>query len=210
MKALVYTQPSEVIYREESEPVPGTGDAMVRVGAVGICGSDIHAFLGHDERRTAPLILGHEASGTVVGGSMDGERVVINPLVTCGECEDCLSGRSNICAKREIISMAPRQGAFAEFVSIPERNLVVLPAKMDLSHAALAEPIATAWHAVARAAALSGRPARRSEGLGVWRRRGGIVGGLVPPRPGVPPNIFGGDECRAPGDRVEGVRLHPV
>ncbi len=157
MKALVYTQPSEVVYREESEPVPGSGDAMVQVSAVGICGSDVHAFLGHDERRVAPLILGHEASGVVIGGALDGERVVINPLVTCGECEDCLSGRSNICGSREIISMAPRQGAFAEFVSIPERNLVTLPAELDLTHAALAEPIATAWHAVAKAAALANR-----------------------------------------------------
>ncbi len=157
MKALVYTQPSEVVYREESEPVPGRGDAMVQVSAVGICGSDVHAFLGHDERRVAPLILGHEASGVVIGGALDGERVVINPLVTCGECEDCLSGRSNICGSREIISMAPRQGAFAEFVSIPERNLVTLPAELDLTHAALAEPIATAWHAVAKAAALANR-----------------------------------------------------
>ena len=157
MKALVYTQPSEVVYREESEPVPGSGDAMVQVSAVGICGSDVHAFLGHDERRVAPLILGHEASGVVIGGVLDGERVVINPLVTCGKCEDCLSGRSNICGSREIISMAPRQGAFAEFVSIPERNLVTLPAELDLTHAALAEPIATAWHAVAKAAALANR-----------------------------------------------------
>ena len=165
MKALVYTQPSEVVYREESEPVPGRGDAMVQVSAVGICGSDVHAFLGHDERRVAPLILGHEASGVVIGGALDGERVVINPLVTCGECEDCRSGRSNICGSREIISMAPRQGAFAEFVSIPERNLVTLPAELDLTHAALAEPIATAWHAVAKAAALANRPLDAAKAL---------------------------------------------
>ena len=165
MKALVFTQPSEVVYREESEPVPGRGDAMVQVSAVGICGSDVHAFLGHDERRVAPLILGHEASGVVIGGALDGERVVINPLVTCGECEDCLSGRSNICGSREIISMAPRQGAFAEFVSIPERNLVTLPAELDLTHAALAEPIATAWHAVAKAAALANRPLDAAKAL---------------------------------------------
>lgn len=158
MKALVYTQAKEVIFRDETDPVVEQGEVLVRIEAVGICGSDLHAFLGHDERRIGPLILGHEGSGTVVGGEMDGQKVVINPLVTCGACPDCLSGRSNLCANREIISMAPRQGAFAQLVSIPERNLVAVPEGMDMTRAALAEPIATAWHAVSVAAQKTHRP----------------------------------------------------
>lgn len=158
MKALVYTQPKEVTYREEAHPLIGKGDALVRIDAVGICGSDMHAYLGHDERRIAPLILGHEAAGVVVGGDMDGQRVVVNPLVTCGQCPPCLSGRSNLCVEREIISMAPRQGAFAELLSIPERNLIAVPDGMDMSKASLAEPIATGWHAVTKAAQASHRP----------------------------------------------------
>lgn len=165
MKALVYTQPKEVTYRDEAEPVTGKGETLVRVDAVGICGSDLHAYLGHDERRIAPLILGHEAAGVVVGGAMDGQRVVVNPLVTCGKCPACLSGRSNLCVEREIISMAPRQGAFAQFVSIPERNLVAVPDGMDMTKAALSEPIATGWHAVTTAAKAAHRPLAESRSL---------------------------------------------
>jgi len=165
MKALVYTGPQEIEYRDEPEPAHSFDDVLVKVDAVGICGSDMHAYLGHDERRVAPLILGHEASSIVVNGSMGGKRVVVNPLVTCGTCPACLSGRSNLCAEREIISMAPRQGAFAELISIPERNLIVVPDGMDMARAALAEPIATAWHAVTAAASAAHRPLAESRAL---------------------------------------------
>jgi len=165
MKALVYTGPQEIEYRDEPEPAHSFDDVLVKVDAVGICGSDMHAYLGHDERRVAPLILGHEASGIVVNGSMGGKRVVVNPLVTCGTCPACLSGRSNLCAEREIISMAPRQGAFAELISIPERNLIAVPDGMDMARAALAEPIATAWHAVTAAASAAHRPLAESRAL---------------------------------------------
>lgn len=165
MKALVYMGPQKVEYRDEPEPDRRAEDALVKVDAVGICGSDMHAYLGHDERRVAPLILGHEAAGQVVEGPMKGQRVVVNPLVTCGECGSCLSGRSNLCAKREIISMAPRQGAFAEFIALPARNLIPVPDGMDMSRAALAEPIATGWHAVTKAAKAADRPLAESQTL---------------------------------------------
>ena len=76
MKALVYTANQEMTYREEAEPSPASGDALVAIESVGICGSDMHAYLGHDERRVPPLILGHEAVGTVLEGSNPGQRVV--------------------------------------------------------------------------------------------------------------------------------------
>jgi L-gulonate 5-dehydrogenase len=88
---------------------------LLSVEAVGICGSDMHAFLGHDERRPAPLILGHEAAGRMA----DGTRVVVNPLVTCGDAPPAGTGRDNICANRQIISMPPREGAFAERLAMP-------------------------------------------------------------------------------------------
>jgi len=140
-------------------------DVLIKVDAVGICGSDMHAFVGHDERRVAPLILGHEASGTVVEGKLNGHRVVINPLVTCGTCRDCMSGRTNLCSSREIISMAPRQGAFAEYVAVPERNLIEVPDGMDFANAALAEPLATGWHAVRKAKEAANLPLNESRAL---------------------------------------------
>jgi L-gulonate 5-dehydrogenase len=70
MKALVYTGPETLEYRDVPDPAPGEGDHMIRIDSVGICGSDMHAYLGHDERRPAPLILGHEGAGTIVGGPL--------------------------------------------------------------------------------------------------------------------------------------------
>lgn len=158
MKALVYQGPNQIAYTDFAEPVAGPDEVVVRVGAVGICGSDMHAYQGHDERRPAPLILGHEAAGVVETGPDAGRRVVINPLVSCGVCADCMGGRANICAKREIISMPPRQGAFAERIVVSSRNLIDIPDGMDMSRAALAEPLATSWHGVRLVARHADRP----------------------------------------------------
>ncbi|WP_306113041.1 MULTISPECIES: alcohol dehydrogenase catalytic domain-containing protein [unclassified Roseovarius] len=148
MKALVYTGPEAMAYQDMPDPIPNAGEHLIRVDSVGICGSDMHAYLGHDDRRPAPLILGHEAAGVIVGGPQDGRRVTINPLVTCGTCPACTSGRENLCPSRQIISMPPREGAFAQFVSMPDSNLVTVPGDVSLAKAALAEPLAVSWHAV--------------------------------------------------------------
>jgi threonine dehydrogenase-like Zn-dependent dehydrogenase len=148
MKALVYTGPNSVVFREEPEPVPEPGEVLVRVEAVGICGSDMHAYHGYDSRRPAPLILGHEAAGRIVGGPRDGERVTINPLVVDPACSYAIEGRWHLSPTRQIISMPPRPGAFAEYVRIPERNVLPVPDGMAITHAALAEPVAVSWHAV--------------------------------------------------------------
>ncbi len=148
MKALVYTGPQTLEYRDADDPVLGNDEVLVRVDGCGICGSDMHAWLGHDDRRPPPLILGHEASGTISGGARDGERVTVNPLVTCGHCDACLGGRANLCPDRQIISMPPREGAFADALKVPESNIVTVPDGMPFHHAALTEPVATSWHAV--------------------------------------------------------------
>ena len=148
MKALVYDGVETLNYRDMADPVVATGEHLVKIAAVGICGSDMHAYLGHDARRPAPLILGHEAAGVIVGGPRNGTRVTINPLVTSDDCPACREGRENICPDRQIISMPPREGAFAEYVAIPERNLVTVPDAVPLEKACLAEPLAVSWHAM--------------------------------------------------------------
>lgn len=173
MKALVYTGVQELKWQNMPDPKRSEGDVEVVVEAVGICGSDMHAYLGHDERRPAPLILGHEASGLATTGKYKGKRVVFNPLITCGMCNDCLGGRSNLCAKREIISMMPRQGAFAEKVVIPESNIVEIPDGMDPVKAALTEPVATALHAVGVADRILWRPLAECRALVLG---GGAIG----------------------------------
>lgn len=144
MKALVYTGAKTLELREVAEPKVAAAEALLTVAHVGICGSDMHAWAGHDERRPAPLILGHEAAGVTA----EGDRVTVNPLVTCGACADCRAGRENLCAKRQIISMPPREGAFAERLAMPRSNLVAIPDTVPTERAALAEPLACGWHAV--------------------------------------------------------------
>ncbi len=147
MKALVYTAPNEVTYRDEPEPVFGDGDVMIEVDAVGICGSDLHAYHGHDPRRNPPLILGHELVGRIVKGPGTGRRATVNPLITCGHCEYCVQGRDNLCSNRTMIGMT-RAGGFAERVATAARSVIDIPQDMDSRAAAVTEPAATALHAI--------------------------------------------------------------
>jgi len=172
MKALVYTAEKEVQFRDEPAPEPGPGEVVVAIDAVGICGSDMHAYLGYDPRRVPPLILGHEAVGRVVDGPAAGPAVVINPLIACGHCDECQGGRENLCEKREIIGMY-RPGTLAERVAVPARNLIEIPEDMDPAHAALTEPAATALHAVNLAGKVAHRPVSESRALVIG---GGSVG----------------------------------
>jgi alcohol dehydrogenase len=120
---------------------------LIEVEAVGICGSDMHAYHGHDPRRTPPLILGHELAGRIVDGPGAGARVTVNPLITCGTCEWCLQGRDNLCVHRTMIGMT-RPGGFAQYVTTAARSVVALPDGMSPRVAALTEPAATALHAL--------------------------------------------------------------
>ena len=174
MKALVYTDTNEVIYRDEPDPTPETGQVLVKVAASGICGSDMHAYHGHDPRRVPPLILGHEVAGMVASGNRNGEPVVINPLITCGSCAYCESGRTNLCPERELIGMR-LAGAYSEYVVIPERNLVTIPASFDTVKASLAEPAARALHTLNRARLQSPRPLAELRALVIG---GGAIGML--------------------------------
>ncbi|MEP2948095.1 MAG: alcohol dehydrogenase catalytic domain-containing protein [Lentilitoribacter sp.] len=173
MKALVYTAEKTLEYLDFADPTPKDGEVLVKIESVGICGSDMHAFLGHDERRPAPLILGHEAAGTIMSGAQKGQRVTINPLVSCGKCEFCLQGRNNICENRQIISMPPREGGFAQMIAMPMSNLVPVPDHVALDHAALAEPLGCGWHAVQLAKKNSHKPIEECKALSIG---GGAIG----------------------------------
>ena len=117
MKALVYTgtQMSEI--RDVDVPVVGDNQVLVDLAFCGICGSDMHAWHGHDERRVPPLVLGHEAVGIVQTGSLAGKRVAINPLMTCGDCDFCNSGDEHLCPSRELIGIRV-PGAVDAFTTI--------------------------------------------------------------------------------------------
>lgn len=148
MKALVQTAQETIVLQNVARPLPTPGTALVEIKAVGICGTDMRAYLANDPHRPPPCILGHEAAGIVRGGPDDGRRVTINPVVTCGQCDECETGRTNLCVHRQMISMNPRDGAFAEFVTIPIDNLITIPDEISFEKAALTEPLACGWHAV--------------------------------------------------------------
>jgi 2-desacetyl-2-hydroxyethyl bacteriochlorophyllide A dehydrogenase len=151
MKALVYTQPNEVQLQERAAPTLEQGEVILKIEAVGICGSDMHAYHGHDPRRKPGLVLGHEFCGTVFESASPaypvGTRVTGNPLITCGQCDYCVQGRNNLCSKRTMVGMT-RPGAFAEMMSIPAASLIDMPQDMSALHAAVTEPAATALHAI--------------------------------------------------------------
>jgi len=151
MQALVYTDTETLIYREEKNPKLINGESIIKVTASGICGSDMHAYHGRDERRIPPLILGHEISGIIHKGKDIGKKVILNPLITCGVCDYCKDEREHLCSKRIILGMnkpIERQGGFAEYVSIPNKNIYELPKNLNIKEAPIAEPCAVALHAV--------------------------------------------------------------
>lgn len=172
MKALVYLGPDTVALRDEPAAARrGNDDVVVRVDAAGICGSDLHAYHGHDPRRVPPLVLGHEA----VGRTPDGRRVVVNPLIPCGRCMRCREGRTNLCPNRLMVGMQ-FPGCFAEAVTVPEANLIEVPPGTSDTAAALTEPAACVLHGLHLATRALARPVAEARALVIG---GGAIGLLA-------------------------------
>jgi 2-desacetyl-2-hydroxyethyl bacteriochlorophyllide A dehydrogenase len=152
----MYTSPGVVEMVDVPIPTPGPGEVRVRIGATGICGSDVHGFLGRQARRQPGLVLGHETMGVVestgVGAPTDlvGQRVAVNPLLSCGSCGACRSGRQNCCATWRLLGLDRVQGAFSEFVVVPARNVHLIPDHVTDAEAVMVEPLANAVHLVNR------------------------------------------------------------
>ncbi len=167
MKALELVAASRLEVVEREAPEPGPGELRIAVRACGICGSDLHGMDGSSGRRLPPVIMGHEASGVVeargegVGDWKAGERVTFDSTVWCGECGFCREGRVNLCDRRQVVGVScgefRRDGAFAEYVVVPERIVHRLPEGLSFSEAAFAEPVGVALHAVRRAGELAGK-----------------------------------------------------
>ncbi len=159
MKALLLSEPSKLdITDDMPRPVPGPGELLIRIAACGICGSDVHGYDGSSGRRIPPLVMGHEAAGTVaeVGEGVrqfaPGDRVTFDSTVYCGECEYCRAGDMNLCDNRQVVGVScgdyRRHGAFAEYVVVPERIVYRLPDSLRFSEAAMLEAVSVALHAV--------------------------------------------------------------
>jgi len=137
-------------------------EVLVRVRACAICGSDVHGYDGSSGRRIPPIVMGHEAAGEVaetdeaISRFQPGDRVTFDSTIYCGTCAFCRAGRVNLCNDRKVLGVScedyRRDGAFAEFVAVPERIVYAIPDELSFEHASLVEPVSVAIHAASRAA----------------------------------------------------------
>jgi len=155
MAAAVYRGPADLVVEQRPVPQPRPGEVLVEVEHCGICGSDLHLVLEGWGRPGS--VEGHEYAGRVVAVGTDvvgvsiGDRVVGGPMPRCGRCRHCRAGRPSLCAERDTPGLAPWQGAFARFTSLPAAQALAVPDGLDLRAAALAEPLAVALHAIGQA-----------------------------------------------------------
>jgi L-idonate 5-dehydrogenase len=170
MKACLLSGALNLQLSELPDPEPGPGQAVVRLGSGGICGSDLHYYSdggNGDFRLREPLVLGHEVAGEVVAVGREvksvkpGDRVAVNPNHPCGHCRQCRAGRRNLCQNVAFYGSAARfphvQGAFAEFFLANEENCHVVPRDFPYRAAACAEPLAVALHALEQAGSVEGK-----------------------------------------------------
>ena len=160
MKALVLTEYNHFEIQDVPEPPVGPDDVLIQVQACGICGSDVHGMDGSSGRRVPPIIMGHEAAGVIarvgerVTGWQAGDRVTFDSMISCGNCHFCRQGRINLCDNRRVLGVScsefRQEGAFAEYVAVPESIVFRLPDGLSFEHAAMTEPLSVAIHAVGR------------------------------------------------------------
>ncbi len=151
MKALRLHGVGDLRLADEADPLPEPGEALVRVTAVGICGSDLHWYdesgIG-DAALSRPLVLGHEAAGVVVGGPRAGQRVALDPQLPCGACATCAAGRGHLCPRVRFLGHSVTDGAMRELLAWPLASLVPLPDAIDDVGGAMLEPLGVAIHAL--------------------------------------------------------------
>ncbi|MFQ5808728.1 MAG: zinc-binding alcohol dehydrogenase family protein [Armatimonadota bacterium] len=155
MRSLMAEEPGKLVLTEADRPTPGAGEVVVRVHAVGICGSDVHIHHGNLVFVTYPRVPGHELSGVVAGigagvdGFAEGDRVAVNPTLSCGECYPCSIGRGNCCVDVQCLGVHC-DGAFREYLSVAAGNVHDIPDDMSFETGALIEPLSIGLQATQR------------------------------------------------------------
>ncbi|MBN2146178.1 MAG: alcohol dehydrogenase catalytic domain-containing protein [Anaerolineales bacterium] len=151
MKVLRLHGPKDLRLHNEQEPIPGPGGRLVRVSAVGICGSDLHWFdeagIG-DSQLEKPLVIGHEFGGVITEGPNQGQRVAVDPAIACHACEFCQQGNPNLCEHLRFCGHGEEDGALREYIAWPEECLHPLPDALSDTDGAMLEPLGVALHAV--------------------------------------------------------------
>jgi L-iditol 2-dehydrogenase len=158
MKALLLSAYNKLEVTDLAGPRAGPDELLIRVAACGICGSDVHGYDGSTGRRIPPIVMGHEAAGTVVAvgsaavGFSPGDRVTFDSTVYCGACNFCRAGDVNLCNDRQVIGVScgeyRRAGAFAEYLTVPARVAYHLPDELSFPEAAMLEAVSVALHGV--------------------------------------------------------------
>jgi L-iditol 2-dehydrogenase len=151
MKSIRLFGPGDLRLVDEALPVPAQDEELVRVTAVGICGSDLHWYAESaigDAVLTSPLVLGHEAGGVIESGPRRGQRVAIDPAIPCEACEQCRAGRGHLCGAIKFAGHGATDGALREYVAWPSRCLVPVPDVLSDEDVAMLEPLGVALHAV--------------------------------------------------------------
>ena len=160
MKCILVEGPRQLRIVERERPEPGPGEVRVRVGFAGICGSDMHIFHGTHPFVKYPRIIGHEFAGAIdaVGDGVPeeriGQRVSVNPVISCGRCYQCLVGRPNVCSSLQVLGVH-REGGFAEYCCVPEDLAIAVPDTVDDAAAATVEPFSIAANILSRTGVLS-------------------------------------------------------
>ncbi|MFO6299748.1 Zn-dependent oxidoreductase [Rahnella selenatireducens] len=149
MNSVVIQEPGKLVIEQRALPVPAAGEVRVRVSYAGICGSDVHIYHGHNPFAKYPRVIGHEFFGHIdsVGEGVDtariGERVVIDPVVSCGHCYPCSVGRPNVCNELQVIGVH-RDGGFSDYACAPAKNAYKVPASISDKLASMVEPFTIA------------------------------------------------------------------
>jgi 2-desacetyl-2-hydroxyethyl bacteriochlorophyllide A dehydrogenase len=152
VKAVVIDEPNRLAVRRIEDPTPLAGEAVIKVEACGICGTDIHVLRGEFAPTRYPIVPGHEFCGEVVAVAKDvrnvkvGDFVAVDPSLFCGHCRQCRAGRFNLCENWNAIGVGSANGACAEFVAVPSANAFQLPSDMPRHWGALVEPLSCAVH----------------------------------------------------------------
>jgi 2-desacetyl-2-hydroxyethyl bacteriochlorophyllide A dehydrogenase len=152
MKSIVYNSAQDVSFEQKSIPEIAAGEVLIKVAYVGVCGSDMNIYQGAHPRAKAPLVMGHEFSGTVVKGHPmlpPGTPVTVYPLLSCGHCEPCLNGYAHVCNTLKLIGI-DCDGGMAEYVKVPADKVLAIPQNLSLKLGAFIEPLAVGVHAVRR------------------------------------------------------------
>ncbi|MDX6022172.1 Zn-dependent oxidoreductase [Scandinavium sp. V105_16] len=156
MKSIVIRQPNELVLEDRDIPQPAVGEVRVKIKLAGICGSDSHIYRGHNPFAKYPRVIGHEFFGVIdavgegVSDARLGERVSVDPVISCGECYPCSIGKPNVCTSLVVLGVH-RDGGFSEYAVVPAGNAWTIPDSIEDKHAVMVEPFTIAANVTGQA-----------------------------------------------------------